>query len=197
MTCAECRAELDAMSSLDIAAVPPAVGEHLSSCRACHSVFAALELIHGGTGLHVDPAPTLVDSVLDRVRRQGKVSKFRSLRLRVGALVAAAAVLLVVGSQVLRTVAPREQRTNLVHVQLILHAPTARSVSVVGDWNGWRPGAQPMTERDGVWEINLRLKPGADYQYQFLVNNEQWIPDPRAPMKVANGFGGENSVLAT
>lgn len=31
-------------------------------------------------------------------------------------------------------------------------APRARGVSVVGDFNGWKPGKTPLTSRGGVWE---------------------------------------------
>ena len=35
-----------------------------------------------------------------------------------------------------------------------LWAPKAQSVSLVGDWNGWDPQAEPMTYMEyGVWEV--------------------------------------------
>ena len=42
-----------------------------------------------------------------------------------------------------------------------------------------------------------RAQEGEDYQYQFLVNGETWIPDPKSPVKVDNGFGGVNSLIAS
>ncbi len=39
-------------------------------------------------------------------------------------------------------------------VYFAVWAPSARAVSVVGDWNGWRAGADPLVPRDssGIWE---------------------------------------------
>jgi hypothetical protein len=48
---------------------------------------------------------------------------------------------------------------------------------------------------DGIWQIEIEVQPDKEYQYQFLINGERWIPDPEAPMNVDDGFGGENSVL--
>ena len=45
-------------------------------------------------------------------------------------------------------------------------APNARSVSVIGDWNGWDPRADPLAvraDRTGVWEgrsAQARQEPG-------------------------------------
>jgi hypothetical protein len=85
----------------------------------------------------------------------------------------------------------------VVTVHLSLEAPEAERVAVVGDWNGWDADRHLMhdRDRDGVWELRLQLKEGGEYQYQFLINGEKWIPDPKAPLKVNDGFGGTNSVL--
>jgi hypothetical protein len=84
-----------------------------------------------------------------------------------------------------------------VVVRLELAAPAAESVAVVGDWNGWDPRAHPLSERNstGLWEIEIEILSGEEYRYQFLVDGEQWIPDPEAPITVSDGFGGTNSVL--
>ncbi len=71
-----------------------------------------------------------------------------------------------------------------------------KSVSVAGTFNNWNPNANPMSDDDGdgTWEITLYLPPG-EYQYKFVVNGEQWLPDPKAEKFVDDGFGGKNSVL--
>jgi hypothetical protein len=147
--------------------------------------------------LHAEPAPELAELISKRILNAPRTRTLKKARLRFGLLSAAAALLLLIGSLVIRPVVLGRRQPTLVQVHLILREPTARSVSVVGDWNSWRPGAQPMRRKDGLWEITLSLKPRADYQYQFLINNDRWIPDPRASLKVANGFGGINSILAT
>jgi 1,4-alpha-glucan branching enzyme len=49
-------------------------------------------------------------------------------------------------------------------------APNARAVSVVGDWNGWRPGAQPLTPRasSGIWEAVIP-NVGHGTRYKFAI----------------------------
>jgi 1,4-alpha-glucan branching enzyme len=50
-------------------------------------------------------------------------------------------------------------------------APAAHAVSVVGDWNGWTPGADPLERLDGsgVWSGTIGgARPGARYKYQVV-----------------------------
>jgi 1,4-alpha-glucan branching enzyme len=79
-----------------------------------------------------------------------------------------------------------------VHMELI-HA-TARSISIIGTFNGWRHEATPMTRvGEGRWFQELLLPPGV-YEYQFLIDGK-WLPDPQGPKTTPNPFGEVNSVL--
>ncbi|MGH7970061.1 MAG: glycogen-binding domain-containing protein [Limisphaerales bacterium] len=72
--------------------------------------------------------------------------------------------------------------------------PTAKSVSVAGAFNDWRPGsAQMVPLGNGLWVKDLVLAPGT-YEYRLVVDDE-WIPDPLCSDRVPNPFGGMNSVL--
>ena len=55
-------------------------------------------------------------------------------------------------------------------------APNARAVSVIGDWNGWRAGADPLTPREssGIWETTLGHA-GHGTRYKFAITG----PDGR------------------
>jgi 1,4-alpha-glucan branching enzyme len=46
-------------------------------------------------------------------------------------------------------------------------APSARGVSVIGDWNNWTPGADPLSPREqsGIWEGRIGIGHGARYKY--------------------------------
>jgi len=48
-------------------------------------------------------------------------------------------------------------------------APNAKAVSVIGDWNGWRPGAdvlKPRWDHSGIWEADVgAVQPGQAYKY--------------------------------
>lgn len=82
-------------------------------------------------------------------------------------------------------------------VQLVLEVPHAQSVVVVGDWNGWNVHADRLAKADDgdTWSIEMELERGKEYRYQFVIDGDQWIPDPHAYMQVDDGFGGMNSVL--
>ncbi len=72
---------------------------------------------------------------------------------------------------------------------------TARSVSVIGTFNGWSPRSTPMRHvGPGRWEATLSLEPGR-YAYRFLVDDRRQVLDPSSPLREPDGFGGENSVL--
>lgn len=84
---------------------------------------------------------------------------------------------------------PRE-----VLVQFRLEAPDARAVSLVGDFSNWAPTHVMTRSGPGVWTIVVPLQPGV-HSYSFVVDGENWVPDPAAPA-VADGFGGVNSRIA-
>jgi 1,4-alpha-glucan branching enzyme len=71
----------------------------------------------------------------------------------------------------------------------------AQSVDLVGSFNQWKLGALPMSKTEtGVWVVKVSLSKGS-YQYMFVVNGLTWVPDPKAPTSVPDGFGQANSLL--
>jgi len=81
-------------------------------------------------------------------------------------------------------------------VQVVLRAPSAQRVSVVGDFNGWDSEADAMT-RDpvsGLWSHTLTLRPGR-HVYAFVVDDSMWMRDPRSPEAADEDFGRPGSVL--
>lgn len=49
-------------------------------------------------------------------------------------------------------------------------APSADSLSVIGDWNGWDPGSNPLSPRgvSGIWEGFIEdVGPAAAYKYRI------------------------------
>ncbi len=71
--------------------------------------------------------------------------------------------------------------------------PTAKSVSLVGDFNGWDTAGHRMSKRGGAFVKRLRLDPG-EYAYKYLVDGE-WESDTAADAHVPDGFGGMNSLV--
>jgi hypothetical protein len=83
-----------------------------------------------------------------------------------------------------------------VPVAFGLQLANAKSVSVVGDFNGWDPTATPM-ERvggTGAWSATLLAKPGR-HLYAFMVDGTTLMADPRAARAKSTDFGGDASVL--
>lgn len=79
-------------------------------------------------------------------------------------------------------------------VEFRLAAPDAGTVSLVGDFNAWRPEHQLRQVSPGVWAVSVALEPGV-YGYGFMVDGTTLRLDPLAP-RIADGFGGESSRLA-
>ncbi len=128
------------------------------------------------------------------------------LRLRVrpwvvwgAALATAAAVALLLTRPPQASEGARPMRVaagDSVYVRFVLYAPTARRVAVAGTFNQWDQNASPLVRvgRGGVWAVTLAL-PQGHHQYAFVVDGEQWVPDPAAP-GVDDGFGRRNSMVA-
>lgn len=65
-------------------------------------------------------------------------------------------------------------------VLFTFHAPSKRFVSLIGDFNGWDPGADRMSlGTNGTWWIEKVLPPGR-YAYQFMIEDQLRIADPFA-----------------
>ncbi len=73
----------------------------------------------------------------------------------------------------------------------------ARKVHLVGEFNEWKLGANPMKRlKDGSFSSTLELETGRDYQFRYLVNGETWLNDWEADRYEYSPFGNcENSVV--
>ncbi len=85
--------------------------------------------------------------------------------------------------------------SNAVPVTFSLTLPEARTVHVVGSFNGWRPQKTEMKRDDrGAWTAILQL-PAGRYEYAFLVDGTKIVPDPRAEFFQDDCFGNRNNML--
>jgi len=85
-----------------------------------------------------------------------------------------------------------ENRVNRM-TQFAFPAPTARQVSLAGDFNNWDTKAGPMHKGpDGVWHLGVSLRPGR-YEYRFFAD-DVWCNDPAAQQMARNSLGTENCV---
>jgi 1,4-alpha-glucan branching enzyme len=84
-----------------------------------------------------------------------------------------------------------------VTVVFELHASDAvQPVSVVGDFNGWDPLADPLERRrNGSQRARVKVPAGARYQFKYLSDDGTWFCDPDVDDRAPNEFGEMNSVL--
>ncbi len=64
-------------------------------------------------------------------------------------------------------------------INFFCHAPSARKVALIGDFNDWNPHANLMSRgADGTWHLQVPLHHG-HHRYLFLVDDHP-VLDPRA-----------------
>lgn len=91
----------------------------------------------------------------------------------------------------LRVATPKK---TLRGVNFICNAPQAKSVSLVGDFNGWNPLAHRMRQMpDRAWLILVEL-PHGHHRYGFLVDGVMTL-DPRAQGITRNDRGERVSLI--
>jgi serine protease AprX len=82
------------------------------------------------------------------------------------------------------------------HVAFHFHERAARSVQIVGSWNGWRaPGLIARKLRPGFWQAELPLPAPGIYSYKFILDGSRWMEDPANPRRQHDGHGNLNSVF--
>jgi 1,4-alpha-glucan branching enzyme len=87
-----------------------------------------------------------------------------------------------------------KKMSNKRRVTFSLSAPSAREVSLGGDFNHWDAIAHPMKkDANGLWKKTLVLAP-ARYEYKFMVDGG-WQNDPKNDQTCPNCFGTQNNVI--
>jgi 1,4-alpha-glucan branching enzyme len=75
-------------------------------------------------------------------------------------------------------------------------AGSAKTVHVVGDFNGWGKSATSMKkQKNSSFAASVPLERNREYQFRYLLNGETRENDWNADRYVANDQGGENSVV--
>jgi anti-sigma factor RsiW len=87
--------------------------------------------------------------------------------------------------------------TNRVTIRFEITAPEADSVHLAGNFNNWGDRTYELRRvgSSDRWEITLRLAKDNFYVYNFVLDGEKWIVDPKSPLTVDDGFGGASSLL--
>jgi 1,4-alpha-glucan branching enzyme len=73
----------------------------------------------------------------------------------------------------------------------------ASSISIVGEFNDWQPGATPMKSlKSGEFTATVDLAAGKAYEFRYLINDQVWENDGNADKYVRTCFGdSDNSVV--
>ena len=79
--------------------------------------------------------------------------------------------------------------------RIVYYAPQARSVSLLGDFNGWTSEIPLMPKGEaGYWLAEVTVEPG-EYRYVLIVDGQERTGDPLADYVVDDDFGAKNSVV--
>jgi hypothetical protein len=145
---------------------------------------------------HLEPAgqaqrPSLFGRLLGLLWLPREVSIRPAFALAGAAAVAALVAVLPSGGG---APAPADSADPHVFVQFHLETAAAMRVQLAGSFTDWQPRYDLRQSAPGVWTITVPLTQGV-HDYAFVVDGQQWVPDPHAP-QIGDGFGGTNSRLA-
>lgn len=90
------------------------------------------------------------------------------------------------------------RKKDAVRVTFTLSVPRdfgGDAVYLCGDWNAWQTTHPLERQKNGDWRLALDLKRGAEYQFRYLIDGQEWVNDPAADKYVPNPYGSENSVV--
>jgi 1,4-alpha-glucan branching enzyme len=74
-------------------------------------------------------------------------------------------------------------RTGDVRITFVLRPETPRGrVSVVGDFNDWRPGVHELRKRtNGTRSVAVTVPPGTDVRFRYLAEGGHWTNETEHP----------------
>ncbi len=180
-----------------------AARKHADSCEECSARFSTIldfverDAIDGSASVIDTPPlpPGFSDRVLGRIAERRGAGRGAYIGRRFIGLAAAVALFFVGVGFGARVFVPA--RGNVASVLFILDAPSAKSVSLVGDFNKWDPAVHVLKrpEPGKPWELRVDLQRGKMYVYDFVIDGKHWVPDPTVETKVEDGFGGSGSLL--
>jgi 1,4-alpha-glucan branching enzyme len=88
------------------------------------------------------------------------------------------------------------KKGDLVKVTFSLPARSDGSrISVVGDFNAWRAGANVFKRRGDLEVSSLTLSSGRRYEFRYVDDEGNWFNDDGAHGYARNEFGEDNSVI--
>ncbi|MEI8634982.1 isoamylase early set domain-containing protein [Vibrio sp. PP-XX7] len=85
-----------------------------------------------------------------------------------------------------------------VEVTFELDVPESVSqVAIVADFLSWEPTLMKKVAKSSLYKFKTRLPKDEEFQFRYLLDEQQWINDPDADQYVSNEFGEENCLIST
>lgn len=180
---------------------------HMEECGSCKKEYAELkEMIYGLRAVAMVTVPAdFTYRVMDRINKYSRnsiaewfdfVFTPRVVRWNVATVVS---LVLLVGISLHFLPEKRFGNGDVINVKFELKLPEdhlgINTISLAGDFNGWDTKNMKLNPSDdNRWTLDVPLKKGR-YQYMFVIDGKEWMPDPGAKRLVNDGFGGKNSLL--
>ena len=80
-------------------------------------------------------------------------------------------------------------------VQFRIYMPSARMISIVGDFNNWNPENDLLEKGgDGIWRLTKKITPGT-YRYKYIVDGT-WMPDTYNSSSASDDTGEVCSLIS-
>jgi 1,4-alpha-glucan branching enzyme len=86
-----------------------------------------------------------------------------------------------------------------VEVTFELEAPEAASnVAIVADFLDWKPEPMKKVAKSScTYKFKTRLPKDGEFQFRYLLDEQQWINDPGADQYIPNEYGDNNCLIST
>lgn len=183
-----------------------AVDLHMAECDSCKKECAELkDMADGFRSIAKMTVPVdFTYRVMDRVNNYGRnriaewfdfVFTPRVVRWNVATVVS---LVLLIGLSLHFLQKGQLGNGDVINVKFQIEMPeqnNVKTISLAGDFNGWNTKNMMLNQSDdNKWTLDIPLKKGR-YQYMFVIDGKEWMPDPGAKKLVNDGFGGKNSLL--
>lgn len=75
-------------------------------------------------------------------------------------------------------------------------AGNAHKVAIAGDFNDWKSERTPMKAlKSGDFTASLQLIKGREYQYRFVLDDQEWVTDESADKQVYCEFANAHNAV--